>query len=288
MRHSGLMVLALAASCVAVDAAEDADFSETEQAEWNGSNWDSEGETIHVQGGLDPCWAGLCWPSSWPTDPGPGYTGEGGGGGGGGHGGGAQGNDTADPRPLPAPRDCTQEVGHEECYACCDWNVDNVWGGSLPPDSETREGRAGSVLEGGRTAPGRLPTDMSPWPYHHTPDGCYRGAAMTWLAELPLTWVIDGKRVPGLIAIGMPELVPDDSGDEGEGEAICTIALDGLQPRTRVHGEGKLSALLTGVHFLDARIRDHVSKGVRAVFPGDVEDPERATASLLAMFKPFE
>lgn len=128
MRHSGLMVLAFATSCVAVDATEDADFSEAEQAEWNGSSWDPEGETIHVQGGLDPCWAGLCWPSSWPTNTGPGYTGDGGGGGGGGDSGGAQGNDTADPRPIPAPRDCTQEVGHEECYACCDWNVDNVWG----------------------------------------------------------------------------------------------------------------------------------------------------------------
>lgn len=34
----------------------------------------------------------------------------------------------ADPHPIPAPRDCTEEVGHEACYACCDWNVDNVWG----------------------------------------------------------------------------------------------------------------------------------------------------------------
>ena len=113
---------------------------------------------------------------------------------------------------------------------------------------------------------------------------------MTWLAEFPLTWVIDGKRVPGLIAIGMPLLVPDDSGEEGEGEgeATCTIALDGLQPRTTVHGEGKFHALLMGFHFLDARIRGHVSQGVRAVFPGDVEDPESATESLLAMFKPFK
>ena len=109
---------------------------------------------------------------------------------------------------------------------------------------------------------------------------------MTWLAEFPLTWVIDGNRVQGLIAIGMPELVLDDGSDEGE--ATCTIALDGLQPRTTVHGEGKFHALLMGLRFLDARIRDHVSKGVRAVFPGDVEDPESATASLLAMFRPLD
>jgi hypothetical protein len=30
------------------------------------------------------------------------------------------------------------------------------------------------------------------------------------------------------------------------------------------------------------------SQGVRAVFPGDVEDPDSATANLLAKFKPFE
>ena len=32
----------------------------------------------------------------------------------------------AKPRPIPAPRECSGE--HEECYACCDWNVDKVWG----------------------------------------------------------------------------------------------------------------------------------------------------------------
>jgi hypothetical protein len=111
---------------------------------------------------------------------------------------------------------------------------------------------------------------------------------MTWLAEFPVTWVIGGQRVQGLIALGMPELVQARSGDGDEGEALCTVVLDGLQPRTTVHGEGKLNAILTAVHFLDARIRDHVAHGVRVVFPGDVEDPERATASLLEMFKPFD
>lgn len=107
-----------------VEAAEDEEDSETEQAVWNGSSWDSEGETIMVQGGLDLCWTGLCWPTSWPTtNPGPGHIGEDGGGGGGGHGSGV-----ADPHPIPAPRDCTAEPTHEQCYACCDWNVDEVWG----------------------------------------------------------------------------------------------------------------------------------------------------------------
>jgi hypothetical protein len=109
---------------------------------------------------------------------------------------------------------------------------------------------------------------------------------VTWLAEVPITWVIDGRRVQGLIAIGMPELVePED--EHGEGESTCTIALDGLQPRTTVHGVGKFHALLQGFHFMDVRIRDHVSQGVRAVFPGDDDDPESATESLLAMFRPL-
>jgi len=30
------------------------------------------------------------------------------------------------PKPIPAPRECSGT--HEECYACCDWNVDKVWG----------------------------------------------------------------------------------------------------------------------------------------------------------------
>lgn len=112
---------------------------------------------------------------------------------------------------------------------------------------------------------------------------------MTWLAEFPLTWVIDGKRVPGLIAIGMPE--PVDS-EDSEGEATCTIALDGLQPRTQVRGEGKFHTLLLGFRSIDARIRGHVAQGVRAVFDDDPEDPEGdpegATEGLLAMFRPFK
>jgi hypothetical protein len=106
---------------------------------------------------------------------------------------------------------------------------------------------------------------------------------VTMIAELPLAWVIGGKRVQGLIAIGMPELV-----DSGEGEATCTIALDGLQRRTTVPAEGRFHALMLGGRFIDDQIRDHVSKGVRAVFPREDEDPESTTESLLAMFRPFD
>jgi hypothetical protein len=106
---------------------------------------------------------------------------------------------------------------------------------------------------------------------------------MSWTAELPIVWIVDGRRVPGRVAIGMPELVPD-----GDGEAICAVALDGLQPVTPVHGDGEFHALMQGVRFLDLRIRDHVAKGVRVVFPGETEDPESATATLLAMFRPLD
>jgi hypothetical protein len=64
-----------------------------------------------------------------------------GGGGGGGLGGGGGpagpvggereptgGGGGADPNPIPTPRGCTVEADHERCYACCDWNVDKVWG----------------------------------------------------------------------------------------------------------------------------------------------------------------
>ena len=118
MRHSGLWVLALAAGCVTSDAG----LSEAEQAEWDGSDWDPEGETVVIEGGFDACWdAGLCWPGvepepAEPTDPiGP----TGGGGGGPGPGGG----------PKPARRDCKaekDEFGEAVCKACCAWNHDNV------------------------------------------------------------------------------------------------------------------------------------------------------------------
>jgi hypothetical protein len=107
---------------------------------------------------------------------------------------------------------------------------------------------------------------------------------MRWTAEHEVVWLFDGRRVPGRIAIGVPELVPD-----GDGEAICPVALDGLQPVTRVHGEGEFHALLQAVRFLEVRLRHHVADGVRVVFDDDPEgDPESATESLLAMFKPFE
>jgi hypothetical protein len=111
--------------------------------------------------------------------------------------------------------------------------------------------------------------------------------AMRWTAELPIVWIINDRRVPGRVAIGVPELVPD-----GNGEAICGVALDGLQRVTPVHGEGEFHALMLAVRFLDVRLRDYVAQGVRAVFPEgeepDVEDPERDTASLLAMFRPLD
>jgi hypothetical protein len=105
---------------------------------------------------------------------------------------------------------------------------------------------------------------------------------MIWTAELAIVWVVDGKRVPGRVAIGVPELVPD-----GDGEATCAVAIDGLQPVTRVRGVGEFHALMQAVRFLDLRLRHHVADGVRVMEPGDDDDPERATESPLAMFRPF-
>ena len=106
---------------------------------------------------------------------------------------------------------------------------------------------------------------------------------MSWTAEIPIVWIVDGQRVPGRIAISAPELVPG-----GDGEAVCEVALDGLQPVTRVRGYGTFHALAQGMRFLDMRIRDHVARGVRAVLPGENDDPDSATESIIAMFRPLE
>lgn len=103
MSQSWLLLFALAAGCVGVDAtddSEDTDLSDTEQAVWDGSG-EAEGETIVVQSGLDLCWAGRCWPSHWPTDPGP-HSDDGGHGESGvGHGGGGAPRGKTGPHPGP-------------------------------------------------------------------------------------------------------------------------------------------------------------------------------------------
>lgn len=111
---------------------------------------------------------------------------------------------------------------------------------------------------------------------------------MTWVAELPIVWIVNGRRVPGRVAIGVPELVPN-----GDGEATCAVALDGLQVVTNVHGEGTFHALMQGVHFLHVRLRHYAADGVRLTFPDSDSDdsddePESATEFLLSMFKPFD
>ena len=123
MRYAGLLVLALAASCVG--AAADEEASETEQAMWDGSG-EADGETIRVQGGLDSCWAGLCWPSSWSIDPGPGYSGDFPGGAGG-HGIGGPKPDGG-PGPQPARKECFPTFPDEICLDCCLYNYNHVDG----------------------------------------------------------------------------------------------------------------------------------------------------------------
>jgi hypothetical protein len=106
-----------------------------------------------------------------------------------------------------------------------------------------------------------------------------------WAAQLEVVWILNGKRAPGRIAIGVPELVPD-----GGGEAICPVALDGLQTVTRVHGQGAFHAHLQAVRSLETQLRNVVAKGARVVLPeyagqGEAEDPEHDTEFLLEMFK---
>ena len=119
MRHSGLLVLALA-GCVAPDAG----LSEAEQAEWDGSDWDRDGEIIIIEDSFDPCWdAGLCWPGAWPEDPAPPTGPEIPGGGGPGPGGGGGG-----PGPQPDRKQCFPTIPDEICLDCCYYNYDHVDG----------------------------------------------------------------------------------------------------------------------------------------------------------------
>jgi hypothetical protein len=104
---------------------------------------------------------------------------------------------------------------------------------------------------------------------------------VTWVLEYPLTWLLHGKRVPGRIAIGTPGLTPD----RDDGEAICPVALDGLQPGvTQVHGVDTLQAMLLALCYIGRRLRDSAADGVRVVLPDD-DDPESATRHLLWLFE---
>jgi hypothetical protein len=109
---------------------------------------------------------------------------------------------------------------------------------------------------------------------------------MTWIAEMEVVWIVNGRPVHGRIAVGAPEVVPS-----GNGEAICEVALDGLQPVTRVHGEGTFHALALGMKLLGSRIHDHVDQGVRVMF-SDEETYDHAswdssTETIMAMFGPW-
>jgi hypothetical protein len=104
---------------------------------------------------------------------------------------------------------------------------------------------------------------------------------VTWIAELPVTWVMPGgKRIQGSIAIGMPELVPDRDDDE----AICPVTLgglDGIERITRCHGVGTFQALLNALGFAARRIRDSVADGVRVEEKGGGD----ATKHLIWLFE---
>lgn len=104
---------------------------------------------------------------------------------------------------------------------------------------------------------------------------------MTWIAELPVTWVMpDGKRIKGAIAIGTPEMVPDQEHDE----AICPVTLGGLDGVgwvTRCHGAGTFQALLNALGFAAKRIRDSVADGVRV----EKEDGGDGTDFILWLFE---
>ena len=90
--------------------------------------------------------------------------------------------------------------------------------------------------------------------------------ATQWIAEQSVVFVHpDGRRVPGRIAVALPELV-------GPEEAQCAIALDGLDPGRAVHGASTLQALVLALRFLGMRVHDFMSKGGRVVDPDEELD----------------
>ena len=77
----------------------------------------------------------------------------------------------------------------------------------------------------------------------------------------------DGRRRPGRIAIGLPELLRADPE-----EARCTVWLDGMQPPTPVHGGSTLQALALALRLARTRLRHFVEDGGRVLYPEDDED----------------
>ena len=87
----------------------------------------------------------------------------------------------------------------------------------------------------------------------------------TWIAEEHVIWVLpSGERRAGRIAVGLPEMVAD-----GEGEAKCTIALDGLEPVRAVSGQGTMQALLLALRLGGMRLYDFISHGMSVRCPND-------------------
>jgi len=108
----------------------DLELSAEEQATWNGGD-EAPGEVIPVEGTappspFDPDWEGP--DSGAPANTGEGAGGGGGGGGGTGGGGEPSGGGAGGPGKKPDRKECTPDMGHEACYACCEYNNEHVDG----------------------------------------------------------------------------------------------------------------------------------------------------------------
>lgn len=115
-----------------------------------------------------------------------------------------------------------------------------------------------------------------------------RRCTVTWLVEERVIWVLpSGEQRPGLIALGMPALVPG-----GDGEATCAYALDGLERGYGpAHGHGTFQALVLALGMIGFRLHDYLSRGVRVLYPDpkDEEDknPDLATLRLFSLLGPL-
>jgi hypothetical protein len=86
----------------------------------------------------------------------------------------------------------------------------------------------------------------------------------TWIAEEAVVFLyLDGRRVPGRVAVSLPVQVDDI-------ESYCLVALDGFTPRpTKIIGGSRLQPLTLTVRFLGKRMHDFVCDGGRILHPAE-------------------
>jgi hypothetical protein len=96
-----------------------------------------------------------------------------------------------------------------------------------------------------------------------------------WIAEEKIRLEFEGRTIASRLLVGRPRMVDKN-------EAVCVVAIEGVERPYEIHGDGTLQALLLGIRFLGFRLHDLTSRGARVLGPRG-----RADVSLEAMFGPL-